>query len=295
MAATAPMYGNIHDPIIEIDTWQRVQDKLKASKVRNANGTNFCNPSLLAGLIKNSKGHPLTPSHANKHGKRYRYYITKVNDPSSLEERYPAEQIENAVINELLHLLNDDLPTSQLSMSGFEGNREDIINKLRKGSPSQKRVQLQKLTHSIILSEKEMTLKINIEKDKDEETEDKLLKISVPIKFKKGLRGKKIIIPSGRLLLQKPDQKLISLIAKAHLYVKDFQSGKYKSITELATKHKINKSDFGKQIRLAYLAPDIIISILEGRQPSTLNATYLRKLKNLPAVWAEQRQLLHFT
>jgi len=65
-------------------------------------------------------------------------------------------------------------------------------------------------------------------------------------------------------------------------------------LTELAKKHNVNKADLGKQVRLVYLAPDIITAIMEGRQPVTLKATHLRKISNLPTDWEKQRKLLHF-
>ena len=65
-------------------------------------------------------------------------------------------------------------------------------------------------------------------------------------------------------------------------------------MTELANKHAVNKADLGKQVRLAYLSPDIITAIMEGRQPPTLKATHLRKISNLPTDWDDQRKLLNF-
>ena len=45
---------------------------------------------------------------------------------------------------------------------------------------------------------------------------------------------------------------------------------------------------------LAFLAPDIVEAIVQGRQPVALTARYLKRLKPLPASWAEQRRLLGF-
>ena len=46
--------------------------------------------------------------------------------------------------------------------------------------------------------------------------------------------------------------------------------------------------------RLAYLAPDIIRSIMDGRQPRHLTARYLVRCPDLPLGWAEQRRMLGF-
>ena len=47
-------------------------------------------------------------------------------------------------------------------------------------------------------------------------------------------------------------------------------------------------------IPLAFLAPDIVEAILEGRQPVELTAARLIRVCDLPALWAEQRQSLGF-
>lgn len=46
--------------------------------------------------------------------------------------------------------------------------------------------------------------------------------------------------------------------------------------------------------RLAYLAPDIIRAILDGRQPRHLTARSLSRIHGLPNSWVEQRAVLGF-
>lgn len=46
--------------------------------------------------------------------------------------------------------------------------------------------------------------------------------------------------------------------------------------------------------RLAYLAPDIVRAIVDGRQPKSLNARTLARLGSLPLSWSEQRAMLGF-
>lgn len=47
-------------------------------------------------------------------------------------------------------------------------------------------------------------------------------------------------------------------------------------------------------LRIAYLAPDILTAILEGRQPRGFTRTQLMKVKNIPLDWPGQRALLGF-
>lgn len=46
--------------------------------------------------------------------------------------------------------------------------------------------------------------------------------------------------------------------------------------------------------RLAYLAPDIVKAILDGRQPRQVTARSLSRLGALPLAWSDQHKLLGF-
>ncbi|EAT09545.1 hypothetical protein NYF14_00730 [Sphingobium sp. 10 DY56-G10] len=46
--------------------------------------------------------------------------------------------------------------------------------------------------------------------------------------------------------------------------------------------------------RLAFLSPDIVAAILDGRQPSSLTPRRLLKQVNLPLHWNEQKAALGF-
>ncbi|HEY4250291.1 MAG TPA: hypothetical protein VGM87_03795 [Roseomonas sp.] len=45
-------------------------------------------------------------------------------------------------------------------------------------------------------------------------------------------------------------------------------------------------------VRLAYLAPEIVVAFLEGRQPAELTANRLLQDTRLPIDWQQQRQML---
>ena len=70
-------YPGEHDPIIDDDLWQEVQTTLATNRVDRGAGKGNRHLSLLAGLIYDAHGEPMTPSHAVKKGVRYRYYVSK--------------------------------------------------------------------------------------------------------------------------------------------------------------------------------------------------------------------------
>src|SRR5205823_7357757 len=77
---------------------------------RAAIGTGRKQPSLLAGLLVDARGERLTPSHAVKKGRRYRYYlsaalITDAGTDRAQGWRLAAREIEEAVIKILADAL----------------------------------------------------------------------------------------------------------------------------------------------------------------------------------------------
>ena len=65
--------------------------------------------------------------------------------------------------------------------------------------------------------------------------------------------------------------------------------GKASGPASIAKKLRLNERYVCHIFRYAFLAPDIVEAILDGRQPHDLT---LEKLKNnIPMSWAEQRRL----
>ena len=64
-------------------------------------------------------------------------------------------------------------------------------------------------------------------------------------------------------------------------------------VNKLAVRLLCSAKRLTSLVRLNYLAPDIIASILDGTQPSHINCKTLRCF-NLPMDWALQRKMLGF-
>jgi hypothetical protein len=69
-------YPGQHKAIIDPELWQIVQDKLAVNRQERALAVGAEAPSLLAGLIVDAGGSRMTPAHATKKAKRYRYYVS---------------------------------------------------------------------------------------------------------------------------------------------------------------------------------------------------------------------------
>ena len=71
------LYEGLHESLIDLQLWDDVQQKLASNRVARTSRKNIPNRSPLAGKLFDQDGFALTPNHANKNGRRYRYYISK--------------------------------------------------------------------------------------------------------------------------------------------------------------------------------------------------------------------------
>ncbi len=80
-------YPGQHAPIIDRATWDAVQALLASNAGDRTAATRAKEPSLLAGLLHDPAGRPMTPTHAVKDGKRHRYYLSRRRYQPQIEHR----------------------------------------------------------------------------------------------------------------------------------------------------------------------------------------------------------------
>lgn len=120
----------------------------------------------------------------------------------------------------------------------------------------------------------------------------KTITVAVSIRFERRGGRKTVISPAPYAPLPpKHDNALIKALARAYRWRRLIESGEYSSITELAKAEKINQSYACRLLRVTLLAPPIVETILNGKQPERLQLDHL--LKPLPVEWRLQlRQLM---
>lgn len=89
-----------------------------------------------------------------------------------------------------------------------------------------------------------------------------------------------------------PDQALITLIARAHVYLDRLTQHPGTSVGDVAAEFGVHRVDVGRILSLAFLAPRIVDQILSGHQPEGLSTRTLARA-NLPYLWAEQPSAIH--
>jgi hypothetical protein len=70
-------YPGAHEAIVDEALWNNVQANLAQNRVDRANGKAGKLPNLLTGILFDAHGGRMSPTHADKKGTRYRYYISR--------------------------------------------------------------------------------------------------------------------------------------------------------------------------------------------------------------------------
>jgi site-specific DNA recombinase len=69
-------YPGEHEALIELATFERVQEILASNGRQRAASTCRATPALLKGLIFTENGRAMTPTHTRNGSKLYRYYVS---------------------------------------------------------------------------------------------------------------------------------------------------------------------------------------------------------------------------
>lgn len=105
---------------------------------------------------------------------------------------------------------------------------------------------------------------------------------------------KQVVTPAGATpwvpARTRVDSTLVKAIVRADRWRDMLESGDYATVRDLAKAEDINESYLGRVLRLTLLAPKIVETILEGRQPASLELGDL--LQQFPIEWDKQPEML---
>ncbi len=290
-----------HQGIIARKDWEAVQDKRNSG--RQWSGPVKSTTSLLAGKLF-VDGERLTPSHASKSGRRYRYYISRANkDADGQRVRLKAGDVETAVISAVGKWLgNPQEAASQILKEGVQamviqeaGRRlERLRAEIDDVGPTQslaawvsriERIDLEPAGIKITLCPGQLFQEDAL----PSMLEDKAT-IEAPLQLKK--RGHELRLILGACAApQPPDATVLSLLARARRWKRDWFAGE-RDLKDILIAEGVTPTSSTRTLRLAFLAPDIVEAFLAGTAPVELNAEKLKRLSDLPPLWEEQRKVL---
>lgn len=305
-------YDGEHEPIVPNDVFAAVQSRLADQAPIERGTTTQRDIHLLNGLLFDETGDRLSPIHANKAGKRYRYYISsrlKESGKGTFEGwRLAAKEVEEIVIWQLKALLSNTAMLSDwMQAAGLLEEVESALLKAREGiealddptSQTRPRDIIHRTVRRIDLASDRVRL--TIDKDAlirwlagveatEDETDAAIHTIDLPMIIRKRGVERRLVIEGQGASPQHLDQSLIETIARAHVYLDALAAGQ--SRADIAGRFKVHPEDVSRLLPLAFLAPDITAAILTGRQPADLSARDLTRRFDLPIDWAAQNAML---
>src|SRR5438445_2180802 len=300
--------------LIDDESWSTVRDQLAANTSNHRRRAKAAEPSLLAGVLVDARGERLTPSHAVKKGRRYRYYlsaalITQAGTDRTQGSRLPAQEIDDAVIRVLADALAS--PAMLLERFGAVGIPGDQTRKMLdraarlaavlKRSPAERAKVVRDLIEKIVVEENTITIRIRrsslsggaVAPPSSENPSDTPIELTAPVAFRRRGVEMRLVLPEVAIQNDRLrcDPTLIKAIARGRAWFEELAAGRARSLRELAERDGITRRCVRRLVDLASLSPELVEVILHGRQPVELTATRLTEL-DLPLDWTDQRSLL---
>ena len=276
-------YPGEHEAIVEEELWNEVQAKLSANGTTRRQAR-IESGALLTGLIFDDHGYRMSPTHTVRRRNRYRYYISQAQlrggEPGS-RPRVGADDIEPLVVQAMCRKQDRADQIADVTTGVWSADIRELVRTM---------VDRIVVHHDRI----ELTLKgkqiDQLSDDGDNQSENlKPLRLALPPSRP---RARKQILVPGHSGAQRRriDHALILALARAKSWMQKLRQGEFADTAEIAQHHELSEAHVRRLLRFAYLAPDIVEAIVEGRQPRTL--TVKRLLKGIPLDWSDQRSAL---
>ena len=305
-------YPGEHDAIVSSDLWERVQTQLNDNAVERRAGTNAKDPSLLTELVFDDTGNPLTPSHANKRGVRYRYYISE-RDNHTPSTRLPGRELEEIVVGLIVCLLKDPARLFDAMPEG-DGNvaarralldrAQVVASRLSTDEHAARKNVVHEVVSRIDVGREAILLSIDRGGLANlllvdgywaaPHSEDSIFQVSCPYRIKRRGVETRLIVSNEKIdRPARPDPALMRAVAKAFIWNRRIVTGDVNSMADIIREEGVASRYVRKLLPLAHLAPDIVEAICAGLQPTDLTLETL-VYADLPNDWSEQRRKFGF-
>ena len=281
--------GEVHhgelEPIVDSALFEAVEAKLAAqARARRCRLRDL--PAILSGRLFDNRGNRMSPTHANKRGARYRYYVSQAvlqgkPPPPGLVSRVPAAEIEALVVAALRNHLN-----ARGGGEGLPANDRDLLES-----------HLERVT--LTPNHLELRLRELVEPTQAHDPVNdgssgppiaSVTTMAVPWTSPVPAAVKGIIhVPAHNTPIKASRREaLLIAIAKARQWIDDLAHGRAASFALIARREGKVERHIRLLAPLAFVSPRIVSALLDGTAPADLTLTKLARA--LPYCWAEQER-----
>jgi len=278
------VHGGEQAAIVDRAMFQAVQAKLAAQAVERRCRLRGL-PAILSGRLFDHRGNRMSPTHANKGGARYRYYVSQAvlqgkPPPPGLVSRVPAAEIEALVVAALRRHLSASSAREQLP-----DNDRDLLER-----------HLERVT--LTPNHLELRLRQSFEPAQSQDPANTLagrptarattMEVPWTSRIPAAVNGI-IHVPAHNTPIKASRREaLLIAIAKARQWIDDLADGRAASFTVIARREGRAERHIRLLAPLAFVSPRIVSALLDGTAPADLTLTKLAR--GLPYCWAEQEQ-----
>lgn len=259
-------FSGEHEGIVDREVFEQVQQLLKTNSLGRT-GRRQQNAALLTGLLFDDRGNRMSPSFTVKRGVRYSFYVSSAiltgrkRDAGSVT-RVSALDIDAAVLKAMRTRSNVD--------RGENGTQpqdiiRDNVSRIAVGSTA------------IIVTVKR--------------TSDNAQSL-IEIPWSSSDQSPRAPVKIFQDTTPVPNLVLVQAIVRSHVWLSSLLDDTYKSIDDLARAVGIHPKVVRNRIRMAFLAPNITLSILQGTQPALITVSDLAELRAID--WRAQHDVLNF-
>jgi DNA invertase Pin-like site-specific DNA recombinase len=266
-----------HEPIVDRVLFEAVQAKLKQGAVARQIWRSR-SPAILSGKLFDDRGNRMSPSHANKRGVRYRYYVSQAllqgrrGEVGSVS-RASAPDVEQIVLNGLREHLAGLGPAKEAAATD---DRQLIECRVE-------RVTIRKKTIEVVMrgEEAEWAAKGTEDEGTDDHRPSHLdsVTLDLPWSVAVSIAAKGILHEPkarGQMTPAARDTLLIA-IGKARGWIDDLVTGKATSFAEIAEREGKVERHIRFLAPLAFVAPPVVAAISVGAVPNELTVSSLAK------------------
>jgi DNA invertase Pin-like site-specific DNA recombinase len=299
-----------HQAIVDRAVWERTQQQLQEHRVRPKSNDAGLEKSPLTGRLVDENGEGLTPSHARKGERKYRYYVSRNFPaqglaPSRVGWRLPAREIEDRVAAAVGDMLGDESGVLKAAQKTDidSGQVDRVLHAARTWrhrlqSEAEQTAAIAALVDRVELKSDGIRVAIKLpiagaEKSRAQLPEQVGIARWFPMQLKRRGVELRLIVGDHNRSAAIVDLSLLKAVARARRWFDELSTGKASSLAAIAAREGLAVRYVGRLIRLAFLAPEIVESIVEGRQPTTLTAEALTRRIELPLSWCAQRTALN--
>jgi hypothetical protein len=304
------VWPGLHQPIIDRETFERVQELLARHVKGDRSPANAEQRSLLSGRVTDERGEPLLATHACKKtpaGKRrYRYYVSKaVHLGTGGGMRIPALELEHVVVARLTEMLDNPLSvleqhatTDPAAVKRAMQRTQALTEELRTQRIEGQRNLIRQLIKNVVVGEDKLLIKIDWAALCEvfgvgvQVTDDDVLTLETTATLTRSGRAIRMLQQDGRLIKPTIDTTLVRQIVKARNWWQQLQQERGLTVTSIAEKENVTQSYVTRILRLAFLSPDVLKSIMTGKQPVWVDVGALSSGASIALDWDQQKRVL---